>query len=114
MEQELLELRKKIIEGARELAMSGDIAAETRLNVLLELSKDGGDPAAALNQAYDAAQIVGSDDDKLNAFLDILYEIDTHLAPTSTISEQPQGGNSMGLPSELSHLPEDKNEPEQQ
>ena len=95
MEKELLDLRQKIIESARQIAMSGDIAAETRLNVLLELSKDNGNPVDALSQAFNAAQGVASDDDKLNAYLDILYEIDSHLAPA-------EHGEGLGLAAQSS------------
>ena len=82
--EKLLELRARVVENAKGVASSGEIDPGSKLTILLELSKSDPNPAELLNKAFEAAQIISTDNDKLNAYLDIIYEIDSQLSSLSS------------------------------
>ena len=77
---QLLELRSKIVESAQQLALNGQGTAEDRLQVLLNVIRSGDASLEVLSRAYELANGIENDDDKLTALLDVLYEVDADLA----------------------------------
>ena len=72
----LLELRQKVVNRAKELALNGDGSAQDRLQILMGIARSGNADYDVLSAAFDLSNSLPSDDDKLSALLDILYEID--------------------------------------
>ncbi len=77
---ELLKLREDIVAHARTLALEGGASPAERLDVIMGLVRSGDSSMELLNKAYEAAKELPEDADKLNAMLDIVYEIDSDLA----------------------------------
>lgn len=88
--EQLLELRNKIIQSTQEIAMRGEGSPAERLQVLLGVVRDGDASIEILTKAYELAQSTGSDDDKLTALLDVLYEVDAKLSAEDEAEEAPQ------------------------
>jgi hypothetical protein len=96
--EQLLELRSKIVQSTQEIALRGEGSPAERLQVLLSIVRNGDASIEVLSKAYELAQASDSDDDKLAALLDVLYEVDAKLSAepgeSSTVdnqvSEQPQ------------------------
>lgn len=78
--EELLRLRAEIIASARQLAIDGVGEPSDKLEVLMSLIRSGDTSQELLSRAYQTAQQLSQDSDKLSAFLDIVYEIDAELA----------------------------------
>lgn len=76
--EELLELRNQIVAQTKVVAMEGSGPAEDRLPIVLELAR-GGD-AGLLRKAFELANSIGDEVEKLNALLDIIAVIDENLA----------------------------------
>jgi hypothetical protein len=96
--EQLLELRRKIVQSTQEIALRGEGSPAERLQVLLSIVRNGDASIEVLSKAYELAQASDSDDDKLAALLDVLYEVDAKLSAEpaesgtvdTQVSEQPQ------------------------
>lgn len=90
---QLLELRSKIVSSAQEIALNGNGSPDERLQVLLTIIRDGAASLDILAKTYELIQQGSVDDDKLNALLDLLYEVDEQLGVLEQ-SEQPASGSN--------------------
>lgn len=79
-ENQLLELRNKIVQKAQQLAMSGNGSPAERLQVLMGSIQAGTANFEVLNAAYEIAGTLEGDDEQLSALLDVLYEVDARIA----------------------------------
>lgn len=79
IKDELLALRKEIVESARNVALDGDAPAEVRLPIILELLR-GDNNVQLLRKAYELANQINDQSGKIEALLDILAEVDERLA----------------------------------
>lgn len=77
--EQLIELRKKIVASAQEIALHGDGSAADRLQILLSLIRDGVGDTNVLSKAFELAQTLENPDDKLSTLLDLLYEVDAKI-----------------------------------
>jgi len=91
--EQLLELRNKIVQSTQDIALRGEGSATERLQVLLNIVRSGGASLEVLSKAYELAQSLEGDDDKLSALLDVLYEVDAKLgeADEQPAEETPHG-----------------------
>lgn len=78
--EQLLELRDKILRSTQEIALRGEGSPAERLQVLMSIIRSGNASIEVLAKAYELVQSTGSDDDKMTALLDVLYEVDAMLA----------------------------------
>lgn len=77
---ELLKLREQIINNTRQLALDNEDAdPAARLEVLMGLIRSGDTSSEVMHRAYEVAAKLPEDSSKLDAFLDLVYEIDTQL-----------------------------------
>lgn len=76
----LLGLRQQIVEGAQQLALAGTGAPYNRLQVLLEIIRSGTATQDAIETAFRLTKELDDDESKLNATLDLLYEVDQLIA----------------------------------
>lgn len=77
---ELLKLREQIINNTRQLALDNEDADPVaRLEVLMGLIRSGDTSAEVMHRAYEVAAKLSEDSSKLDAFLDLVYEIDVQL-----------------------------------
>lgn len=83
---QLVELRNKIAQSAQELALKGEGSVEDRLQILMSIIRGGDASLEVLTKAFELAESIQNDDDKLGAMLDLLYEVDARLVD---IDEQP-------------------------
>lgn len=77
---ELLQLREKIVGQTREIVLRDDGDPASKLEVLMSLIASGDVSAEVMNSAYVTAQQLPEDANRLDAFLDLIYEIDVHLS----------------------------------
>ena len=89
---QLLELRSKIVQSTQKLALEGDGSATDRLQILMGIVRDGAATTEILARAYELIQLIETDDDKLTALLDLLYEVDAQLSALD--NEQPSEGEA--------------------
>lgn len=87
---QLLELRSKIVEKTQQLAVNGQGSPAERLVILLDIIKSGDPTPEVLNSAYELADSLEGDDEKLTALLDILYQVDAQLAAIPDQPAQPE------------------------
>ena len=87
--QQLLELRSKIVQSAQEIALRGEGSPADRLQILLGIVRDGNANIEVLTKAYELTQSIESDDEKLTALLDVLYEVDAKL-----VTEEGEGATN--------------------
>lgn len=89
--EKLLELRSKIVEKTQQLAVNGQGSPEERLQVLFNIIQSGGASLEVLSSAYELIESLNSDDEKLTALLDVLYEVDARISeiPENTAPVQP-------------------------
>lgn len=76
---QLLELRNKIVQSTREIALKGEGSPAERLQVLMSIIRDGDADVEVLSGAFELAESMQGDEDKLTAMLDLLYEVDVKL-----------------------------------
>lgn len=76
---ELLKLRGEVVSSARTLALESQADPRDKLDVIMSLIRSGDKTPDLMYQSYEIAKQLGSDEQKLNAMLDIIYEIDTEL-----------------------------------
>lgn len=90
--EKLLELRSKIVEKTQQLAVNGQGSPEDRLQVLFNIIQSGGASLEVLSSAYELIESLNSDDEKLTALLDVLYEVDARISeiPENTVPSQPE------------------------
>lgn len=74
--QELLELRRQVAENIQKIALNGSGSPEMRLHVMLEMMRSDDVSIDIMKKAYETAQQIQDQDEKMNSMLDILYEID--------------------------------------
>ena len=87
--EELLQLREQIVGKTRQLAIDSENTDPiNRLEVLMGLIRSGDTSKEVMQHAYDAASQL-PEDAKLDAFLDLIYEIDVQLG-----GEEPTGNSS--------------------
>ena len=72
----ILDLRQRVVDRAKELALHGNGSPQDRLQILMGLARSGRADYDVLSAAFELSNNLPSDDDKLSALLDILYEID--------------------------------------
>lgn len=87
--QQLLELRSKIVQSAQEIALRGEGSPADRLQILLNIVRDGEANLEVLTKAYELSQSIENDDEKMTALLDVLYEVDAKL-----VAEEGEGATS--------------------
>lgn len=78
--ESLLEIRKKIVQNAQELAMNGAGDANSRLSVLMELIRGGAADTGVYSAAFELINKKEGDDSRLDGYLDLLYEVDQAIA----------------------------------
>lgn len=78
--EELLELRRRIVDQTKRLALESDTDPTEKLQVLMGLVRSGDVSADVMNKTYETAEQLPEDASKMDAFLDLLYEIDARLA----------------------------------
>lgn len=76
--EELLALREQVVGSVKSLAIGGNIPAEDKLPIILELAR--GDDSGLLKEAFKVAGEITEESMKLNAMLDIIAAIDGNLA----------------------------------
>ena len=86
---QLLELREKIVQRTQQLALTSEAPAVDRLQVLLGIVRSGGANSEILSKAYELTESIETDEAKLSALLDLLYEIDEQLSNEGEVSENP-------------------------
>jgi len=84
---QLLELRSKIVQSTQEIALKGTGSPVDRLQVLMSIIRDGDASTEVLTRAFELAQSMEGDDDKLTSLLDLLYAIDVKLGSNEEESE---------------------------
>jgi len=84
---QLLELRNKIVHSTQEIALKGTGSPVERLQVLMSIIHDGDASTEVLTRAFELAQSIEGDDDKLTSLLDLLYAIDVKLGEEEASSE---------------------------
>jgi len=84
---QLLELRNKIVHSTQEIALKGTGSPVERLQVLMSIIHDGEASTEVLTRAFELAQSIEGDDDKLTSLLDLLYAIDVKLGEEEVSSE---------------------------
>ena len=84
---QLLELRNKIVHSTQEIALKGTGSPVERLQVLMSIIHDGEASTEVLTRAFELAQSIEGDDDKLTSLLDLLYAIDVKLGEEEASSE---------------------------
>ena len=89
-QDQLLELRSKIIKSTQELALRGAGTVAERLRILLSSIAQGGADLEVLSRAFELTQELEDDDERLSALLDVLYEVDEKIATTSGAESQPE------------------------
>lgn len=85
---ELLELRAQIVAQTKKVALEGSGSPEARLQVLMEVIRAGESTVDTYKATYDISQQLSGDDDKMNAMLDLLFEIDKDLAVEESKDQQ--------------------------
>ena len=88
--EELLQLRQQIVDQTKRLALESDANPEEKLQVLMGLVKSGDASTEVMHKAYETAQQLPQDADKMDAFLDLIYEIDARLADESSAAIETQ------------------------
>ena len=83
-QDELLKLREEAVAYTQKLALEGDASPVERMEVLLGLLRSGDASLELMRRVYETAQQLPEDSAKLDAMLDLIYEIDTQLAPKET------------------------------
>lgn len=78
-QEELLQLRQKIVDQIKVLAMEGDAQPSDKLQVLMGLIRSGDSSPDVMVKAYEISQQLDGDPLKLDAMLDLIYEIDARL-----------------------------------
>jgi len=76
---ELLQLREQIVGKTRQLALSDENTdPANRLEILMGLIRSGDTSKEVMQQASEIAEQL-PEDDRLNAYLDLIYEIDARI-----------------------------------
>lgn len=88
--EELLKLRQKIVESAQQLALNGNGSTEDRLNILVDVISSGNVTTEVANKAFELAQMLDDDDQKLSAFMDIIYGVDQNIARSANRDAEAQ------------------------
>lgn len=99
--EELLKLREEIAGHVRGLALATDDDGnpEAKLEILMNIIRSGDSSRDLLYGAFETAQKLPENSSKLNALLDLMYEIDAELAAdefntnvesANSANEQPQ------------------------
>lgn len=78
-QNELLALRKKILDDVIPLAIDGVDNTPDRFELLLRIIQSGNADTAVYERAYDAAKSIENSDDKLAALMSLVDEIDVDL-----------------------------------
>lgn len=91
--EELLALREQVVGSVKSLAIGGNIPAEDKLPIILELAR--GDDSGLLKEAFKIAGEITEESMKLNAMLDVIAAIDGNLAG----SEEDDANTETGSPS---------------
>jgi|GEM_PF-1086731 len=76
---ELLDLRNRIITDTKQLALAGQGDPQERLQVIMEMIKGGDSNPELFTAAYDLIAKISVDDDRLQESLNLLFEIDQAL-----------------------------------
>lgn len=95
---QLLELRNKIVHSTQEIALKGSGSPVDRLQVLMSLIHDGNANIEVMTRAFELAQSMEGDDDKLTSLLDLLYAIDVKLGDNEAITEPQPTQNEPDAP----------------
>jgi len=77
---ELIELRSQIVARTKLLALDGTGTPESRLQILLEVIRSGESTLDIYKTTFGIIQQLSNDDEKLDAMLDLVFEIDKDLA----------------------------------
>ena len=78
-QNELLSLRKRIVDDVIPLAIDGADNPPDRFEVLLRIIQSGNASMAVYERAYEVAKSIEDSDDKLTALMSLVEEIDTDL-----------------------------------
>lgn len=90
---ELLGLRKQIIESAQNIALNGSGSLSERLEILLGVIRSGDADINLLTKTFEIIQQLETDDDRLSGLLDLLYEVDADISKIETKETQPDVDN---------------------
>lgn len=78
---DLLQLREQIVSKTRQLALDNESTdPASRLELIMGLIRSGDVSKDLMQQAYEIAQQLPADSGRLEAFLDLIYEIDAQLS----------------------------------
>ncbi len=94
---ELLELRAKVVDQMQKLALGSSGDAETRLQLLMEMARAGKATTEVYHAVYEIVSQIPNDDDKMNAMLDLLYELDRAVSISSESLEEHAVDSAQGL-----------------
>ena len=81
---QLLELRNKIVQSAQQVALHGEGSEAERLQLLLGIIRGGDATIEVLTKAYELSQSIEGDEDKLSTLLYLLYEVDIKLGESES------------------------------
>ena len=81
---ELLALREQIVDTTRQLALDGNASTEDKIDILIGLIHSGDSSPELFHRAYETASSLESDDKKMDAMLDLLYEVDARISASDT------------------------------
>ena len=83
----LVSLRKQIVNQMQQMAFDGDGEPNARLQIMLEMMRSDSATTDMFPKAYEVAQQIEDSDEKMNAMLDLIFEIDRRVAAGQ--NEQP-------------------------
>lgn len=78
--EELLRLRQEVVSHAERLALEGNGLPEDRLRILIDIMSTSRVSRQTIQKATEIADLLDDDNQKLSAYMDIIYGIDQGLA----------------------------------
>ena len=100
---QLLELRRKIVQTAQDIALHGEGTPEERLQVLLDVVRSGDASIDVLTKVYELSGEIESDDEKLTALLDLLYEVDVKISQENAPQSEVEPASTEQVHQALEH-----------
>lgn len=85
---QLLDLRAKIVQSTQRLVLTTDGPAEERLQVLMNIIRDGEPTIEVLSKAFELSEQLETDEDKLATLLELQYEVDSRLGSLESASPE--------------------------
>lgn len=88
MNQDLSDLRTKIVDSVQELALKNEGDPLARTQVMLEMMRADTASSEVYIKAYEVAQQIEDANERMDVMLDIIFEIDRKVAASQLDSEK--------------------------